>query len=555
MITITNLAMAYGGQVLFTDCNLQLDKGKRYGIVGANGSGKSTLLRILSDEEAPQEGDVTRPKNSRMGVLEQDHFAYEDTRILDVVMMGNPILWEAIQGKEAMFAGGEEAWDDDKYADMEDIILQYDGYSLESRAAQILEGLGIETEKHDQPLRSLSGGYKLRALLAKTLAADPDILLLDEPTNHLDILAIRWLESFLVDFAGCTVVISHDLRFLDAVATHIIDVDYQAVTLYKGDYTAFEKQKVEERERREQEIGKREKEIAEHKAFITRFKAKASKARQANSRQKRMEKIVIDTLPTSSRRYPRFVFKQRRQSGRHVLKAKGLSKAYGELQVLQNVNFEIERGERVAVVGANGVGKSTLLKILVDSLTADTGEFTWGHEVHLGYFPQDHHEALGDGKQSVHESMWEAVPEEGLGQVLARLAAVLFDKDDSAKKVENLSGGEAARLLFSRISSKEPTVMVLDEPTNHLDIEGLRALAGALRKYPGTLIFVSHDRWFVDRLATRILEITPHGVNDFSGTWSEYLAQGEDHLDAEAVVAKERREAREAKKKRKRKAK
>ncbi len=555
MITITNLAMSYGGQVLFTNCNLQLDKGKRYGIVGANGSGKSTLLRILSKEESPQEGEVSRPKMSRMGVLEQDHFAYEDTRILDVVMMGNPVLWDAIQGKEAMFDGGPDAWDDDKYAEMEDIILQYDGYSLDARAAQILEGLGIPTEKHDQPLKALSGGYKLRALLAKTLAADPDILLLDEPTNHLDILAIRWLESFLVDFAGCTAVISHDLRFLDAVATHIVDVDYQAVTLYKGDYTGFEKQKVEERERREGEIGKREKEIAEHQAFITRFKAKASKARQANSRQKRMEKIVIDTLPTSSRRHPRFVFKQRRQSGRHVLKAKGISKAYGDLQVLKNVSFEIERGERVAVVGANGVGKSTLLKILVNAIEGDAGTFEWGHEAHLGYFPQDHHEALGDPKQTVHESMWESVPQDGLGQVLARLAAVLFDKDDSAKRIENLSGGEAARLLFQRISSAEPTVMILDEPTNHLDIEGLRALAGALKKYPGTLIFVSHDRWFVDQLATRILEIKPHGLNDFSGTWTEYLAQGEDHLDAEVVVAKERREAREAKNKRKRKGK
>ena len=550
MLTATDLAMSYGDQTLFTDCNLQLDRGQRYGIVGANGSGKSTLLRILSGEEDSSAGEVSLPRNCRVGVLDQDHFRYETTRVLDVVMMGNAVLWQAINEKEALLEAAHDHFDEDRYVELEDIVLRFDGYTLENRAAEVLEGLGIPSDKHELPMSALSGGYKLRALLAQTLVAEPDILFLDEPTNHLDILAIQWLEGFLEAYAGCTVVVSHDLRFLDRVCTHILDVDYERVMVYKGDYSAFVRQKEEERERLEKEIGKREKEIADHKAFIRRFKAKASKARQANSRAKRVEKIVIEDLPRTSRREPAFRFAQRRKSGKDVLKAVGISKAFDH-PVLTDVSFEISRGERVAIIGPNGVGKSTLLKILVGELAADAGEYGWGHEADVAYFPQDHHEALGDPEQTLTSSLWEACPTEGLGAVISRLAAVLFTRDEGEKKVKNLSGGEAARLLFSRLAVREATVMVLDEPTNHLDIESISALARALRSYEGTLIFVSHDRWFVDRLATRVIEITPQGLTDYRGRYRAFVGRHEaDHLSHDAVVAKEKDRKRREKKKR-----
>ena len=550
MLTVTDLGMSYGDQTLFADCNLQLEAGCRYGIVGANGSGKSTLLRILAGDEGSSEGDVTLPKAARVGVLEQDHFQYDEVRILDVVLQGNRVLWDAMVEKEALLERAHIEFDDDRYAELEDIVLQHEGYSVEARAAEVLEGLGIPVAKHELPMKALSGGYKLRALLAQTLVAEPDVLLLDEPTNHLDILAIAWLEGFLAKFKGCAVVVSHDLQFLDAVCTHILDIDYERVTVYRGDYGAFVRQKREERERIEKQIGKREKEIAEHKAFIRRFKAKATKARQANSRQKRVEKMVIEELPRSSRRSPSFVFNQRRKSGRHVLTVRDLSKAYGENRVLDGVSFDVRRGERVAIIGPNGIGKSTLLKILVGELAADSGTSEWGYEADFGYFPQDHHDALGDPSQSVRSALWDAGPTLGLGEVLGRLAAVLFSRDDTDKKIEHLSGGEAARLLFARLSILEPTVLVLDEPTNHLDIEAIRALSTALKKYDGTLLFVSHDRWLVNKLATRVIEIRPDGVEDFPGSYRQFLARNpDDHLNRAEVLRKDKDRKRRAKKK------
>jgi ATPase subunit of ABC transporter with duplicated ATPase domains len=551
MITATSLSMAFGGQTLFTGVDLQLDGGNRYGIVGANGAGKSTLLRILSGEESSTAGDVVRPKSARIGVLEQDHFRYEDTRILDLVMMGNAELWSAMQEKEALLANADQHFDDARYSALEDVVLRFDGYSLEARAGAILEGLGIPVAVHDQPLRVLSGGFKLRALLAKVLAAEPDQLFLDEPTNHLDILAIRWLEEFLAQFRGTAVVVSHDLRFLDAVCTHVLDVDYERVTTYKGNYTSFVARKAEDRARQESEIEKRQQEIADHKAFIARFAAKATKARQANSRQKQMERIVIEELPRSSRRHPGFRFGARRPSGREVLKLRGIDRAFGDKVVLSGVSVEVERGDRLAIIGPNGIGKSTLLKIAVGQLPPDAGDVVWGHETDVGYFPQDHAEALGNPEDSVLSCLWDVCTDEGRGAVMARLGAVLFSRDDTEKAVGNLSGGEGARLLFARLSAQQPTVLVLDEPTNHLDLEGIEALSDALAAYAGTLIFVSHDRWFVDRLATRILDIGPDGVDDYRGTYAEYLARsGTDHLDHDLVVARERQAKRDAKRQR-----
>lgn len=536
MVTLYELGMAYGGQVLFSDASEQFHPGNRYGIVGANGAGKSTLLRLITGEETPSEGSVVIPKKVRVGKLEQDHFQYEAVPIRDVVMMGHAEVWAAMQRKEELLSGPEEDFDVDEYTELEDTILRLDGYSLEAKAAEILEGMQIPTERHGDPLSSLSGGYKLRVLLARSLASDPDLLLLDEPNNHLDILSLRWLEKFLVDFKGCAIIVSHDHRFLDNVCTHIVDVDYQMVTVYKGNYQAFLDGKGEHRDRLEREIEKREKEIADHKAFIDRFKAKASKARQANSRQKRLEKITIESLPTSSRRHPNFRFTPQRHSGRTVLEADGISKSYGDKQVLGGVGLKVNRGDRVAILGPNGIGKSTLLKIFMDKVQADEGTHEWGYETHVGYFAQDHHDVMS-GDHTVTSWLWEQVPMDPQGAIYGRLAAVLFNRDEADKRIEALSGGEAARLALAGIAAKEPNVLVLDEPTNHLDLEGIESLAKSLQEFDGTLIFVSHDRWFVSKVATRIIEVTRDGIEDFDGTFAEYLRHcGTDHLDVATVL-------------------
>jgi len=554
MITVNDLAKSYGGQTLFEDVQLQLNKGQRIGIVGANGSGKSTLLRILSDQETPSAGEVIRVKSATVGILDQDHFSYEDTPIIDVVMMGNRVLWDAMVEKDALLARAEDHFDEDRYVVLEDIVQRFDGYQLEAKAGAILEGLNIPSEQHREPLSVLSGGYKLRVLLGKALASEPDILLLDEPNNHLDILSITWLEGFLSRFKGLAIVVSHDHRFLDNSCTHIVDVDYERATLYKGNYTAFERQKGAERARREAEISKRQQEIADLDAFVTRFRAKATKARQANSRAKQMEKMIIEPLPESSRRHPRFHFAQRRSSGREVLKVKEVSKAYGDNIVLLDLGFTLERGDRLAIIGPNGIGKSTLLRIAMGQLEADEGSTEWGYEAHPGYFPQDHHEVMTDPKQDIKSFLWDGAAGEGIGFVHGKLAEVLFSRDDHEKRCGVLSGGEAARLLLCRLGVEAPTVLVLDEPTNHLDLEGIQALADGLIAYEGTLIFVSHDRWFVDKVATRILEITPDGVEDFPGTYQEHLAKNaaDDHLSADKVAERAREEKREKKREKKR---
>jgi len=545
MISVSDLGKAFGAQTLFEGVSIQFNPGNRYGLVGANGSGKSTLLRILTGEEAPSSGVVSIPKKLRLGVLSQDHFKYEAVPIVDVAMMGNREVWEAMAEKERLLQS-DAPFPAERYAELEDVILRNQGYSLEARASEILEGLGIPTEVHRAPMSTLSGGFKLRVLLAQTLASEPGALLLDEPTNHLDIVSIRWLEKFLEGYKGLAVVISHDHRFLDNVCTHVADVDYETVTLYTGNYSAFVAAKEAERERKEAEISKREKQIAGHQAFVDRFRAKATKARQAQSKIKLIEKIVIEKLPESSRRYPKFRFRQRRPSGRMALEVEGIAKSYGENVVLRDVSLKVERGDRLAIIGPNGIGKSTLLKIVVGELPPDAGTVTWGYEASPGYFSQDHGELAGGGKQSVEAWLWESCPGEPIGFVRGQLGHVLFSGDDVEKPVRSLSGGESARLVFARLSVLGPNVLVLDEPTNHLDLEAIDALVEALADYDGTLVFVSHDRWFVSRLANRILEISPKGLNDFRGTYEEYLERcGDDHLDAEAVLLKLKREKKE----------
>jgi len=545
MIAVSDLAKQYGPQSLFSGVSIQFNPGNRYGLVGANGSGKSTFLKILAGQEPASEGTVALPKRLRLGVLEQDHFQYEDERIIDVAMMGDREVWQAMVEKKKIVAHADKGFDGDRYSDFEDLIMRRDGYTLEPRAAEVLEGLGIPTEVHENALSTLSGGFKLRVLLAQVLASSPDVLLLDEPTNHLDILSIRWLEKFLEGFAGTVLVISHDHRFLDNVCTHVADVDYETVTLYKGNYTAFEEQKVAERERREAEIERREKAIADHQSFVDRFRAKATKARQAQSKQKLIDKMSdeLEPLPQTSRRYPVFKFQQSRPSGKVVLEVDGISKAYGDNQVLEDVSLTVNRGDRLAIIGPNGTGKSTLLKIIMGKVEQDAGTSEWGYEARPGYFAQDHREQIEDSKQTVESWLWNIVPGESIGFVRGKLGQMLFSGDEVEKSLASLSGGEAARLIFCRLMVEKPNLLILDEPTNHLDLEAIDALVKALEDYDGTLVFVSHDRWFVSRLAQRVLEITADGINDFQGNYEEYLEKcGDDHLDADSVLLKVKRD-------------
>jgi len=541
MISLSSLGKSFGDHTLFADVTVQLKLGCRYGLVGANGSGKTTLLHVLSGDEPHTDGELTIPSATRIGVLQQDRFLSDDQPILDVAMMGDRPVWEALTQKTRLLEAATP--DGDAIAEVEERIQLSDGYTLESRAAAVLEGLGIPEKVHRQPLATLSGGFRLRVLLAQTLIAQPDLLLLDEPTNHLDILTIRWLEDHLCAYPGCAVVVSHDHRFVDRVATHILDVDYETVTLYVGNYSQFVVDKQQTRDRKEAEIAKQQQAIADKKAFIERFRAKNTKARQAQSRVKQIERIEIDELPQTSRRAPIFRFEQQRKSGREVVTALSLAKAYGDNPVLEDVSLAVRRGERVAIIGANGIGKSTLLKILVDDLAPDRGEVTWGYETAVGYFAQDHRELLTDGSTTALDYLWDICPQEPTNVVRGHLGRMLLSGEDVDKKVGSLSGGESARLIFSRLVVQKPNVLVLDEPTNHLDLESIEALVSALRDYPGTILFVSHDRWFVSRLANRIIELTPAGMTDYPGTYEEYLAHaGADHLDAQAVQERAKRE-------------
>ncbi|MBX3207904.1 MAG: ABC-F family ATP-binding cassette domain-containing protein [Labilithrix sp.] len=542
MIGVIDLGKAYGARTLFEGVSLKLVSGSRYGLVGANGSGKTTFLEIVAGDEPASEGTVTISKGARVGVLRQDRFMRDEDAILDVAMTGDELVTRAFEEQRRLSAS--DAPDAARLVELEDVIRAHDGYTLEARASAILEGLGIPVASHRQPLATLSGGFKLRVLLAQVLLGGPDVLLLDEPTNHLDILSIRWLEKFLAAYQGCALVISHDQRFLDNVASDILDVDYGTITLYPGNYSAFTREKVAIRERKEAEIARAEATIAEKKAWVERFGAKATKARQAQSRLKQIEKIEVEELESSSRRAPLFAFVPERKSGRDVLEVTNVSKAYGTKQVLTDVSVVVRRGERVAIIGPNGLGKSTLLKIATQNLAADAGAVKWGHETRVGYFAQDHHETLVDPEATPIDVIWSAVPKAETSYVRGQLGRVLFSGDDVKKKVSTLSGGEAARLVFCRIMVEKPNVLVLDEPTNHLDLEAIEALIEALRAFEeGTLVFVSHDRAFVAALATRILEVTPQGFRDFPGTYDEYLERcGDDHLDADTVVLKAKRD-------------
>ena len=545
MISTSDLGKEYGARSLFAGVSLQLNARSRYGLVGANGSGKSTFMRILAGDEEASSGSVNLVRRARVGVLRQDRFLDDGALILDLAMRGDAQVSQALDEQRRLVAGdlANQPEAAGRVGDLEDLIAAHDGYTLEARASEVLEGLGIPTAVHHAPLATLSGGFKLRVLLAQVLIGGVDVLLLDEPTNHLDILTIRWLEKFLAGYVGCAVIISHDQRFLDNVTSHTLDVDYGTITPYTGSYSVAVVEKEATRGRKEAANARAEEEIARKRAFVERFGAKATKASQAASRLKQIARIEVEELADSSRRAPLLRIAPERASGRDVLEVAGVFKSYGDKRVLSDVSLRVKRGERVGVIGPNGLGKSTLLKILTEHLAADAGRVAWGHEVRVGYFPQDHREILDDADATPLEILAAACPGESPTFVRTQLGRVLFSGDDAAKKIGLLSGGEAARLIFALLIVQRPNVLVLDEPTNHLDLEAIHALVSALKGYDGTVIFVSHDRWFVSELATRIVELTPEGPRDFPGSYGEYLARcGDDHLDADAVVEREKRE-------------
>ncbi|MGK3991991.1 ABC-F family ATP-binding cassette domain-containing protein [Sorangium sp. So ce1024] len=524
MITLEKLTKRYGPKILFENVSMRFDPGKRYVLVGANGAGKSTLLKVISGEEESDQGTVEIPKQLRVGVLKQDHFAYESCRIIDTVLMGNRALWDAMQERDRLY---EVEMTDEvgmRLAELEGTIGEEDGYTAEARAAEILEGLGIATARHTSTVSTLAGGYKLRVLIAQTLFGGADVLLLDEPTNHLDLDSIRWLESYLTDtFRGTLVVVSHDRHFMNAIATHVADVDYQTVTLYTGDYDDFIEQKTTGKRQSDADAAQKKKKIAELKDFVARFGASASRSSQAQSRVKEIEKLEAGIqVRRSSVVRPYIKFEIEKPSGRDVLRVEGLAKSFGDLRVIQKLDFNLNRGDKLAVIGPSGIGKSTLLKLLVGELTPDAGKVTWGHDTSVGYFAQDHHEAIEPG-YTAYDWLYRFDPTAPKEHVRSVLGKLLFSGEAGLKKTENLSGGEAARLFLAKLILVKNNVVVLDEPTNHLDVESIDALLQALIAYKGTVIVTSHDRHFVGKLGTRVLELSPRGPQLFNGTYDEFL--------------------------------
>ena len=532
MIQLENIGIQFGENILFENVSLNLTRGNRYGVVGANGSGKTTFLRMLGAEQTPTTGKIRKPSSLKLGILKQNQYDYEDCRILDVVLMGNHRLWSLIEEKKSIMQRSDLSAEDGKrLADLEHEISEIDGYNAEGQAAIILQGLGIQQHLLDRTMSVLSGGYKLRVLIGQCLFSNPDVLLLDEPNNHLDIFSIAWLGEFLKEYKGIVIIVSHDQFFLNQISNHILDIDYETIKIYKGDYDNFLVEKQREAEQRQLENERLEKKRQELQAFYERFRAKATKARQAVSRKKQIDKMEDIVIIRSSRISPRFNFTQMRPSGEQVLDVKGLKKSFDNLEVLKDVNFNTNRSDRIAVIGPNGVGKSTLIKVLAGLIPQDEGKIIWGHECHAGYFAQNHKELI-PSSTNVYDWLYSNTPNEKVTTIRTVLGQVLFSGDDTLKKTDVLSGGEAARLVFALLMVKQHNILLLDEPTNHLDLEAIEALITALTEFPGTIIFVSHNRFFVNQLATAVLELTFDGYTFYPGNYDDYLArQQEDYLN------------------------
>ncbi|WXP48913.1 ABC-F family ATPase [Escherichia coli] len=524
MLVSSNVTMQFGSKPLFENISVKFGGGNRYGLIGANGSGKSTFMKILGGDLEPTLGNVSLDPNERIGKLRQDQFAFEEFTVLDTVIMGHKELWEVKQERDRIYALPEMSEEDGyKVADLEVKYGEMDGYSAEARAGELLLGVGIPVEQHYGPMSEVAPGWKLRVLLAQALFADPDILLLDEPTNNLDIDTIRWLEQVLNERDSTMIIISHDRHFLNMVCTHMADLDYGELRVYPGNYDEYMTAATQARERLLADNAKKKAQIAELQSFVSRFSANASKSRQATSRARQIDKIKLEEVKASSRQNPFIRFEQDKKLFRNALEVEGLTKGFDNGPLFKNLNLLLEVGEKLAVLGTNGVGKSTLLKTLVGDLQPDSGTVKWSENARIGYYAQDH-EYEFENDLTVFEWMrqWkqEGDDEQAVRSILGRL---LFSQDDIKKPAKVLSGGEKGRMLFGKLMMQKPNILIMDEPTNHLDMESIESLNMALELYQGTLIFVSHDREFVSSLATRILEITPERVIDFSGNYEDYL--------------------------------
>ncbi len=527
MISTNNLTIQFGPKPLFENVSVKFGEGNRYGLIGANGSGKSTFMKIIGGDLEPSSGNVALEPNVRLGKLRQNQFEYEELRVLDVVMMGHVEMWAAMQERDAIYAN-PEASDEDymRAAELEAKFAEYDGYTAEARAGELLLGLEIPTDKHNRPMSEIAPGWKLRVLLAQALFSNPDVLLLDEPTNNLDINTIRWLENVLNGYQSTMIIISHDRHFLNQVCTHMADLDYRELRIYPGNYDDFMLASAQARERTMAANAKSKERIQELQDFVRRFSANKSKARQATSRLKQIDKIKADAVEVkpSSRQNPYIRFEQTKVLHRQAVEVEGVSKGW-DRPVISNFSMMVEAGQKVAIVGANGVGKTTLLRLLAGDLQPDRGSVKWSENAHLGYMAQDVSDQFDKDENLFDWMSWWRQPgddDQALRSVLGRL---LFSSDDIVKQVKVLSGGEKNRMMFGKLMLGRHNVMLLDEPTNHLDMESIESLQLALEKYQGTLFFVSHDREFVSGLANRIIEILPDGrIVDYLGSYDEYLA-------------------------------
>src|SRR2546421_808479 len=537
MLSVSNVSMRYGAKILFEEVSTAFTPGKRYGLTGPNGSGKSTFMKLLSGELDPQKGTVVRPR--KLGVLSQDQFAFDAFSVIDTVIMGNKRLWAAMQERDAICAKHDMADADGmKRGELEGIVGEEDGYTAESDAAILLQGLDIPDEVHERKMGELQGGQKVRVLLAQALFGHPQAFLLDEPTNHLDLDSIHWLRNFLNRYDGVLIVISHDRHFLNGVCTHIADIDYETIITYTGSYDDMVVAKTQVRSQIEGQNAQREKKIAQLNEFIARFAA-GTRSSQVQSRRKEVERLQVTELAKSNIQRPFIKFEQKRPSGKHILEVEHLSKAYDGNKVIRDFTASITRGEKISLMGRNGAGKTTLLNALLanspstpeaelrrtsgyDGPFVDSGKVIWGHEASIGYFAQDHRSLIEAGTTAIewlHQWDEAAVTEELRGI----LGQMLFQREEATKSTNVLSGGEAARLLFCKLMLQKPNVLILDEPTNHLDLESINALNIALQRYQGTVLLVTHDHDLIDEVATRIWHFeSDHKITDFKGSYEEY---------------------------------